>query len=120
MSRTEPTKQTTMLKRRVGYGEYMDAQETEHMEVDKHVANRQKIDWQLFVLQTPSIFFLPSDNTHGPQHRPLSSFSVRCIFVFISSLCKFRVFKFLIPNSFLPSENTHGRPLSSFNLFDII
>ena len=40
-----PTQRTITLKRRVGYGEYMDAVETsEHMEVDKHVERRQKLD----------------------------------------------------------------------------
>jgi hypothetical protein len=32
------------LKRRVGYGEYVDVEETEKMEVDKHVERRRKID----------------------------------------------------------------------------
>jgi hypothetical protein len=43
MWKTEPTQQTRMLKRRVGYGDYMDAEETEPMEVDGHVDKRQNI-----------------------------------------------------------------------------
>jgi len=38
----EPTQRTVTLKRRVGYGEYMDAEESEKMEVDKHHETRQK------------------------------------------------------------------------------
>lgn len=42
MRKPEPTQRTLTLKRRVGYGEYVDAEESEKMEVDKH----QKKDWQ--------------------------------------------------------------------------
>ena len=48
MHKPESMQRTMTLKRRVGYGEYMDAEETEKMEVDKHVkralVTRQKID----------------------------------------------------------------------------
>ena len=45
MSKRETSQRTMTLKRQVGYGEYMDAEESEHqMEVDKHVQRRLKID----------------------------------------------------------------------------
>jgi len=44
MSEPEPTQRTMTLKRRVGYGEYMDAEKSEQMEVDKPVERRQKTD----------------------------------------------------------------------------
>ena len=56
MSKAEPTTQRTVtLKRRVGYGEYMDAEESEKMEVDKHLETRQKTNWHLvFILHAPA------------------------------------------------------------------
>jgi hypothetical protein len=46
-----PTQRTITLKRRVGYGEYVDREETsEHMEVDKHVERRQKLDWLVCIV----------------------------------------------------------------------
>ena len=44
MWKPELTQRTITLKRRVGYGEYMDAEESEQMEVDKHLEKQQKID----------------------------------------------------------------------------
>jgi hypothetical protein len=47
MSEPEPIQRTTTLKRRVGYGEYVDAEERSEqtaMEVDRHVDTRQKLD----------------------------------------------------------------------------
>ena len=49
MCEPEPTQRTITLKRRVGYGEYMDADERSEqtvtaMEVDKHVQSRQRLD----------------------------------------------------------------------------
>ena len=44
MSEPEPTQRTMTLKRRVGYGEYVDAEKSEQMEVDKPAERRQKID----------------------------------------------------------------------------
>jgi hypothetical protein len=44
MCKPETTQRTTMLKRRVGYGEYMEVEESEEMEVDKHVERRLKLD----------------------------------------------------------------------------
>ena len=43
MSKRETSQRTMTLKRRVGYGEYMDAEES-RMEVDKQVERRLKID----------------------------------------------------------------------------
>lgn len=40
MWKPEATQRTSTLKRRVGYGEYMEAEESEQMEVDKSVENR--------------------------------------------------------------------------------
>ena len=45
MCEPEPTQRATMLKRRVGYSEYMDVEGiSEAMEVDKHIERRQRID----------------------------------------------------------------------------
>lgn len=44
MSEPEPAQRTMTLKRRVGYGEYMDEEKSEQMEVDKPAKRRQKID----------------------------------------------------------------------------
>lgn len=46
MWKPAPVQRTTMLKRRVGYGEYMDGEpeESEPMEIDKRVETKQKID----------------------------------------------------------------------------
>ena len=47
-SQVEPMQRTITLKRRVGYGEYMDPEERSEqmMDVDrdKHVERRQKLD----------------------------------------------------------------------------
>lgn len=44
MFKPETIQRTMTLKRRVGYGEYVEVEESEEMEIDKYVEKRLKID----------------------------------------------------------------------------